>query len=78
MCLSIPAEVLEIQGKRAKVSVGGAMYTAGLHLVDDVQVGDYVLLHSGYAIQKIDAKEAAETLALLREAAEKVAEMESG
>lgn len=78
MCLSIPAEVLEIQGQRAKVSVGGAMYTAGLHLVEDVQVGDYVLLHSGYAIQKIDAEEAAETLALLREAAEKVAELESG
>lgn len=78
MCLSIPAEVLEIHGQRAKVSVGGAMYTAGLHLVENVRVGDYVLLHSGYAIQKIDAAEAAETLELLREAMEKVAKMDSG
>lgn len=73
MCLSVPAEVLEIHGQRAKVSVGGATYTAGLHLVEDVQVGDYILLHSGYAIQKIDAREAQETLTLLREAAEKAA-----
>jgi hydrogenase expression/formation protein HypC len=74
MCLSVPAEVLEIHGQRAKVSVGGATYTAGLHLVEDVHVGDYILLHSGYAIQKIDTQEAQETLALLREAAEKVAQ----
>ena len=69
MCLSVPAEVLEIQGNRAKVSVGGATYSAGLQLVEDVCVGDYILLHSGYAIQKIDPKEAEETLALLKEAA---------
>jgi hydrogenase expression/formation protein HypC len=73
MCLSVPAEVLEIHGQRAKVSVGGATYTAGLHLVENVQIGDYILLHSGYAIQKIDAREAEETLALLKEAAEKSA-----
>ena len=72
MCLSVPAEVLEINGDRAKVSVGGASYMAGLHLVEDVQVGDYILLHSGYAIQKIDPEEAEITLKLLREAAEKV------
>ena len=74
MCLSVPAEVLEIDGYRAKVSVGGATYFAGLHLVDDVQVGDYILLHSGYAIQKIDPQEAQETLELLKEA--KLREME--
>ena len=74
MCLSVPAEVLQIEGMRANVSVGGAVYTAGLHLVEDVQIGDYLLIHSGYAIQKIDAKEAEDTLAILREAALKVAE----
>ncbi len=68
MCLSVPAEVLEIDGLRAKVSVGGATYCAGLHLVEDVLVGDYILLHSGYAIQKIDQQEAEETLALVKEA----------
>jgi hydrogenase expression/formation protein HypC len=74
MCLSVPAEVLEIDGMRAKVSVGGATYYAGLHLVEDVQVGDYILLHSGYAIQKIDPEEAEETLELLREAVSKMEE----
>ena len=69
MCLSVPAEVLEIQGNRAKVSVGGAIYYAGLHLVEEIRVGDYILLHSGYALQKIDPGEAQETLALLREIA---------
>lgn len=74
MCLSVPAEVLEIDGMRAKVSVGGTTYFAGLHLVEDVQVGDYILLHSGYAIQKIDPQEAEETLALLREVVSKAVE----
>lgn len=69
MCLSVPAEVLEIEGLRAKVSVGGALYEAGLHLVEDVRVGDYLLIHAGYAIEKIDPQDAAETLSLLREAA---------
>ena len=68
MCLSVPAEILDITGNRAKVSVGGAIYDAGLHLVEDVHVGDYILLHSGYAIQKIDSEEARITLELLREA----------
>ncbi len=74
MCLSVPAEVLEIDGMRAKVSVGGATYYAGLHLVDEVRVGDYILLHSGYAIQKIDPEEAEKTLELLREANSKMVE----
>ena len=77
MCLSVPAEVLEIDGDRAKVSVGGATYFAGLHLVEDIRVGDYILLHSGYAIQKIDPAEAEITLELLKEAASKVREDES-
>ncbi len=68
MCLSVPAEILEITGNHAKVSVGGAMYEAGLHLLEDIQVGDYILLHSGYAIQKIDPEEARITLELLQEA----------
>lgn len=76
MCLSVPAEVLEIHGDRAKVSVGGASYVAGLHLVEDVHVGDYILLHSGYAIQKIDQEEAEITLDLLREAAARASDSE--
>jgi len=77
MCLSVPAEVLEIEGNRAKVSLGGAIYFAGLQLVEDVNVGDYILLHSGYAIQKIDPEEAQETLELLREVSSKATEYSS-
>lgn len=65
MCLSIPAKVLSIDGNKARVSLGGAESNAALHLVEDVQVGDYVLLHSGFAIEKIDEKEAQSTIELL-------------
>ena len=67
MCLSIPAKILSIDGDQAKVSVRGAEYSAGLQMIDDPEVGDYVLLHAGFAIQKISNEEAKETLKLLRE-----------
>jgi hydrogenase expression/formation protein HypC len=68
MCLGIPAEILEIEGNRARVRVGSTTYSAGLHLVEDVEVGDYILLHSGYAIGTIDRREAEETLRYIEEA----------
>ena len=67
MCLSIPAQVIKIDGQMADVSIGGALFRAGLHMVEDVNVGDYILLHAGFAIQKISEKEALETLSLLKE-----------
>jgi len=67
MCLSIPAKIISIEGNKARVSLGGAEINAALHLIDDAQVGDYILLHSGFAIQKIDEKEAMETIRLLKE-----------
>jgi hydrogenase expression/formation protein HypC len=67
MCLSIPAQVIKIEGQMADVSIGGAIFKAGLHMVDNVIIGDYVLLHAGFAIQKISEKEALETLNLLKE-----------
>jgi len=76
MCLSIPAKILSINGSKARVSLGGAEYNAALNLVDDVKVGDYVLLHSGFAIQVIDEKEAMETMQLLNEVIEKEREKE--
>jgi len=71
MCLSIPAKIVSIEGEKAKVSLGGAEYNAALNLVEDVRVGDYVLLHSGFAIQKINEEEAKETMRLLNEIIEK-------
>ncbi len=67
MCLSIPARIVKIEGTTADVSVGGALFKAGLQLLDDVSEGDYVLLHAGFAIQKISDKEAQETLDILNE-----------
>ena len=76
MCLSIPARIVSINGDKARVSLGGAEYNAALNLVDDVKVGDYILLHSGFAIQKIDEDEAKETMRLLNEILEKDTENE--
>ncbi len=67
MCLSVPALVVSIQGDTAEVSVGGALFRAGLQMVEGVRKGDYILLHAGFAIQKISEEEAQETLKLLRE-----------
>jgi hydrogenase expression/formation protein HypC len=67
MCLSVPAKVVKIEGQMADVSIGGALFKAGLHIVEDVRVGDYILLHAGFAIQKISEKDALETLNLLKE-----------
>jgi hydrogenase expression/formation protein HypC len=67
MCLSVPAMVIKIDGQMADVSVGGALFKAGLHMVENVNPGDYILLHAGFAIQKISEEEALETLNLLNE-----------
>jgi hydrogenase expression/formation protein HypC len=67
MCLSIPARIESIEGNMAVVSAGGALFRAGLHMIEDAAVGDYILLHAGFAIQKISEKEALETLSIIRE-----------
>lgn len=59
--------VVAIDGQMADVSVGGALFKAGLHMVENVKTGDYILLHAGFAIQKISEEEAIETLNLLNE-----------
>lgn len=67
MCLSIPARVENIEGELATVSVGGTTYRASLQMLDDVSVGDYVLLHTGFAIQKLSQEEAEETLRIFED-----------
>ena len=68
MCLAIPVRVVErLAGDDALVDVGGVRKTISLALVDDVQPGDYVILHVGYAINRLDPEEAAKTLALFAE-----------
>jgi len=51
----------------ADVSIGGALFKAGLQMVENVRVGDYILLHAGFAIQKISEEDALETIKLLKE-----------
>jgi hydrogenase expression/formation protein HypC len=58
---------MSIEGSMAEVSAGGTIFKAGLQMVDNVKVGDYILLHAGFAIQKISEEDAAETLKLLSE-----------
>lgn len=70
MCLAIPALVTELlPGGEAKVSLDGVTKVVSTMLVPDVAVGDYVVLHVGFALQKISAKDAESTLALMQEAA---------
>ena len=65
MCLAIPGRVVELQGEStAIVDLDGIRKAISLALVDDVQVGDYVILHVGYALSKLDPAEAERTLAL--------------
>lgn len=70
MCLAIPALIKSINGKEAKVEIGGISRRASLWLTPEAKVGDYVLLHTGYAINVIHQEEAEETLRLLEEMAE--------
>jgi len=74
MCLAVPVRVLKIDGLKALVELGGLARQASIMLVPDTQVGDYVLLHAGFAIQKLDEKEAEETIRLFAEIAEGVAD----
>lgn len=70
MCLALPAQIIQISatGDMATVSVDGVQVEVSLALVEDLQVGDYVLVHVGYALNKIDEDEALKTLALFAEA----------
>jgi hydrogenase expression/formation protein HypC len=70
MCLAIPALIKSIKGQQAVAEIEGVTRDISLQLTPEARVGDYVLLHTGYAISVIDAEEAEETLKLLREMAE--------
>ena len=70
MCLAIPALVRSIEGHQAEVDIEGVTRQVSIQLTPEVRVGDYVLLHTGYAINIIDPTEAEETLKLLRELSE--------
>jgi hydrogenase expression/formation protein HypC len=70
MCLAIPLRVQSIAGQVGRVELGGVLRDVSLMLTPEAQVGNYVLVHTGYAISVLDEDEAAETLALFAELAE--------
>jgi len=69
MCLAVPVKVVSIEGNEAEVEIGGVKRRVSIMLTPEARVGDYVLLHTGYAINVIDEAEAQETLRILEEMA---------
>lgn len=69
MCLAIPSKIVKIDNGVGTIDVDGVQRTASLLLVEDAAVGDYVIVHAGFALHKIDEADAMESLRILKEAA---------
>jgi hydrogenase expression/formation protein HypC len=69
MCLAIPVRIVSIEGDEAKTEIAGVRRRISLALTPEAKIGDYVLLHTGYAIGVVDEVEAEETLKLFEEIA---------
>jgi len=69
MCLAIPAKITEIKNNMGTIDMEGTQREVSLLLLEDAKVGDYVIVHAGFAIHKIDEAEARESLKVLRELA---------
>jgi hydrogenase expression/formation protein HypC len=67
VCLAVPARLSQVDGDRGVVELAGVVREVSLMLLPDAQVGDYLIVHAGYAIQRLDEEEAQETLKLLKE-----------
>ena len=70
MCLAVPMQVKSVDGLEAAVAQEGGTLRIRTDLLEEVGVGDYVLVHAGFAIQRVDEEEARRTLALLEELAD--------
>jgi len=69
MCLAVPVQVVSVEGDEAEVEIGGVKRRVSIALTPEAKIGDYVLLHTGYAINVIDEAEAQETLKIFEEMA---------
>jgi hydrogenase expression/formation protein HypC len=69
MCLAIPAKVMNVEDGMGTVDMAGVQKKVSLILLEDAQVGDYIIVHAGFGIHKIDEEVAMESLRILREAA---------
>lgn len=70
MCLAIPAKIVAIDGSQSRVELTGNVIEADLTLVEGARVGDWVLVHAGFAIERLDEEDALETLTLFAQAEE--------
>ena len=77
MCLAVPAKIKSINSDSATVEISGVSYEANLMLTPEAKVGDYVILHAGFAIQILDQQDAEETLQLFEDI-EKATKQELG
>jgi len=79
MCLAIPVCIQSLEANDlAIVDIGGVRKTISVALIDDLEVGDYVILHVGYALNKLDKEEAQKTLALFVELDEQAGDDQGG
>ncbi len=67
MCVAIPCKVISMDGNRAIVDAGGAQREINIMLIENLSVGDYVLVHAGFAISKVERETAEDTLSLLEQ-----------
>lgn len=72
MCLALPMKVIKIKDKEGTVELGGVKRLVNLQLLAEVNIGDYLLIHAGFAIQKLDEEEAEKTLSFLKEITKKL------
>ncbi len=66
MCLAVPSKVIEINDSLAKVSVDGVVRDVSIMLLEDLKIGDYVIVHAGFAINRLDEKAALQTIEDMR------------
>jgi hydrogenase expression/formation protein HypC len=72
MCLAVPLKVVDVKDNLATVSFGNTTREVYLDLMDTVAVGDFIIVHAGFAIEKLDKEEAAKTLALFKEVMDEI------
>lgn len=75
MCLAVPMKILKIDGEEAIVELDGFQKEINISLMEEAAVGDYVMVHAGFAIQKVDPEDAAATIEILREYQQKMEEI---
>jgi len=72
MCLGVPMEIKSIEGTTAYTEMSGLQLECDVSIIEDPKVGDFVIVHAGYAIERLDPEEAAETLELIRGAIDSI------